>query len=124
LPSNEKEIIITDCLYKRLGIQDSIGVAQVIFNDIPMVVTGVIKTDYIEYDIISKISQGIANSYSDYKILNQYNIAIVLHKYKNFDHKETISLPKSNIVFHGWIFIFLLYCLYAYLVLLYFVCCA
>ena len=103
LPQKQDEIVITDYLIKRLNLSGKLG-STVILNGEKLVVTGILSTDFTQYDIINKISRGIMSQYTDYKIMNQYEIAIVNNNYANMQRNtcDVLVLPKSNLVYNDW----------------------
>jgi|GEM_PF-2272009 len=101
LPHKHGEIVLTDYLLCRLNL--SIG-STVFLNGEEHIVTGVLSTDYVEYDIINKISRGQVTEHGAYKIDNQYNIALVNVEYADIQRKtcDVLVLPKSNIIYSEW----------------------
>lgn len=104
LPVKSNEIVLTDFALKRIGLSpNSIG-GKVAFNGKEMVVTGIINTDYIEYDIINKINMSLISPYANYKVTNQYLVTIINESYiENLKmHNGIVDLPKSNILYSDW----------------------
>ncbi len=104
IPQNKDEIVLSDFLVRRLNITNEPIGKNVEVNGKSMVVTGVIHTDYEEYDIIRKISNAIANPYSDYKIYNEYNLCLASDSFIKGQKEEVkvLDLPKSSLVFGDW----------------------
>lgn len=101
-PENSKEIVITDYLASTLDVEcnDSI----IINDEEKMQIVGILETDYIQYEAIEKINSLDFDQYLDFKIINEYEVAIVDQKYIDCKNADTVSidLARSDVYFSQW----------------------
>lgn len=95
MPKNSSEIVLTDYLAKEL----SVDIGDIVYyHQIPLILSGIIQTDYIEASLDRKILLGQIDEYLDYKMQYYYFLAIVDDSYKEEYLKDSsyVFLPLSN----------------------------
>lgn len=100
VPNSNNEVCITDCLSMRMfGTEDSVG-KYVQINNVKLLVCGVIKTDYVEYDIIAKLEKDRYATQPQYRLDTDYNIILVNSDISSAFRAEakSVSIPYSNVL--------------------------
>lgn len=75
-PKTSGEIAITDYISRCMGFNENIN-SKVYLDGREFVITGIIKTDYIEYDILQKMLDGNVSDIGRYKYEMDYCVAVV-----------------------------------------------
>lgn len=104
LPHDEYEVVLTDYIMRKLNMStEDIG-AAVTINGVTAIITGILITDYEEYDVIEKIDSGKSNEYLDYRLNNYYLLGIVGSGYvaQLQQNARYLKLPISDIRFCDW----------------------
>jgi len=95
LPINPSEVAITDYIAKKLGVSNN----DIIYcYGVPLKITGILKTDYMEYCLERKLLYGSEDTYLEYYLKYRYNLIAIneLFKTHHFDNKFSVFLPASN----------------------------
>lgn len=96
IPRQDDEVIITDFVADELGM--SIG-DTLQYNNEPIKVVGIVKTDYIEYNLKSKLHNGNSSPFLDYYVKYRYQVMYMQNTYLH-DRIKTknirIELPMSD----------------------------
>lgn len=89
LASNAAEVVITDYLASVLfkGEQSCVG-KEICISGVTVKVTGILKTDYVEYNFKFKNTY-YRDEYTDYRFLRNYGVVIL--------HKDFMELLRSDI---------------------------
>lgn len=104
LPHDEHEVVLTDYIMRKMNMSmENIG-ASVMINGATAIITGILITDYEEYDVIEKIDSGKSNEYLDYRLNNYYLLGIVGSSYiaQRQQDAQYLKLPISDIRFCDW----------------------
>lgn len=83
----DNEIMITDYVATELGLD--IG-AQVYYNSKCFDIVGIVKTDYIAYNLRAKLSYGATSSHIEYYVMYRYNVVYLSSEYL-YQEKKTID---------------------------------
>ena len=91
IASNAAEVVITDYLASILfkGEQNCVG-KEICISGVNVKITGILKTDYIEYNFKFKNTY-YKNEYTDYRFHRNYGVVVL--------HKDFTELLKSEIKF-------------------------
>ena len=94
IPQNDFEIAITDLTAFKLGLKEPIG-STIIWNGMKYRITGVIDTDYEDYDYLAKKKTYTLSEIGLYKEEHEYCIALVSVDVKQRMLKETTMISQS-----------------------------
>lgn len=96
LPSQDDQVMITDYAADELGV--SIG-DVLRFNNAPVTVVGIVKTDYVEYNLKSKLHNGNSSPFLTYYLKYKYQVMYMQNSYLHDKVKSInvrIELPMSD----------------------------
>ena len=97
-PVSKDQIVITDYIAKLLDIENNPLGQTVYYNDYEFIVVGVIKTDYEEYNIFSKINTDLYTDYGAYKVDTEYQMVLLNQRYIDFlrTNNDILNLKRSD----------------------------
>ena len=98
LPQKSNEITLTNYISNKLQVKtgDNVLIDGESYN-----VVGIVYTDCIDYNIDSKIRQGVVSEYGDYKLETEYLICFVCADYiiTCYERSNTLTLSVSDVAF-------------------------
>ena len=96
MPQSDNEVMITDYVASELGI--AVG-DSIYYNKGKLDVVGIVKTNYVEYNLKSKLQNGITSPFFDYLMTYKYLVMYMKNSYLHGAIKNKnvrIELPKSD----------------------------
>lgn len=94
IPRHEFEILLTDYIMNQLSISipDGIG-EEVLIDETPYTISGVLLTDYSDYQLMHKLSDYRYSRYANYHLQTKYSVGYVGEYFQN---ENVIDLKTSD----------------------------
>lgn len=92
MPSKANEIALTDYLCHELELGEEVVGQKICVEGNEMTITGIVQTDYMEYNILEKIASGMLSEFAHYKIQYEYNVGYADKSYVEERKEERLCL--------------------------------
>lgn len=98
MPENSQEIAITDYVAYWLFKNDSVTDKKITVDNVLYNIVGVIKTDYIEKEILMKFKLGLLNETEQFNLANTYSTIYATEEYltNQKENMQCLTLEQSN----------------------------